>query len=227
MDLVIEDERLRDKTRVFDDRAQAGKLLAERLSDYKASDAIILAIPAGGVPVAFEIANALGLMMDIIVVRKIQIPDNPEAGFGAVGPEGDVIFNERLLSRLNLSQKEIELQIEKTKRVLEERNLKYRGKRPFPDLKNRVVILVDDGLASGYTMYEAVRFIKRKEPEKIIIAVPTAPRHTIDMLLPNVDEIYCLNIRSSYYFAVADAYKLWYDVDDKEVISLLNNINQE
>jgi len=219
--LVIEDITLRDKIHVFRNRSDAGNLLAQRLSDYKSSDAIILAIPAGGVPVAHEIAKALGCLMDLIIVRKIQIPGNTEAGFGAMGPDGEVVFNERLMRQLRLTQTEIEQQVEKTKKALEARNQAYRGGRPFPNVEQRVVIIVDDGLASGYTMYEAVKFLRKKGPKKIIIAVPTSPELTIQMLLPDVDEIYCLNVRKSFTFAVADAYRDWYDVSDEEVISLL------
>lgn len=221
MGWLIEDENLRDKIHVFRNRSDAGNLLAQRLSDYKSSDAIILAIPAGGVPVANEIAKSLELKMDLLIVRKVQIPGNTEAGFGAVGPDGEVVFNKGLMTQLRLTQREIEQQVEKTKKVLEARNLTYRGGRPFPDVEKKVVIVVDDGLASGYTMYEAVRFLKKKGAQKIVIAVPTAPERTIQMLLPNVDEIYCLNVRKSLTFAVADAYRAWYDVSDEEVLSLL------
>jgi predicted phosphoribosyltransferase len=158
--------------------------------------------------------------MDIIIVRKIQIPGNTEAGFGALGPDGEVIFNDMLLERLGLSEEEIQRQVNMTKKVLAERDLKFRGGRPFPDLRNRTVILADDGLASGYTMSEAVRFSGRKKAGRIIAAVPTASESSVRLLLPLVDELYCLNIRG-YPFAVAGAYEEWHDVSDEEVISLI------
>ena len=111
MGILVQEVSLRDKLHVFEDRNEAGRLLAEKLTGYKKSDALILGIPSGGVPIASEIANALDLPMDLIIVRKIQIPYNPEAGFGAVGPEGEVILNERLLSRLSLTEKEMKAQI--------------------------------------------------------------------------------------------------------------------
>ncbi|MEK6738211.1 MAG: phosphoribosyltransferase family protein [Planctomycetota bacterium] len=224
MGKLVENLKLRNKTRIFKDRAEAGKLLSEKLKHLASPDTIVLAIPAGGVPVGYEIAKSNGLLMDVLIVRKIQIPGNTEAGFGALGPDGKAIFNERLLRSLRLTEEEINQQIEKTKRVLEERNRSYRGNRPFPDLKNKVAVIVDDGLASGYTMLEAVNFVKSKQVKKIIVAVPTASESSIDLLLPEVDEIYCLNARALYPFAVAEAYMKWYDVGDEEVIALLRDL---
>ena len=224
MGRLIEDLKLRNKTRVFRDRAEAGKLLSEKLKHIAYPDTLLLAIPAGGVPVGYEIAKSNGLLMDVLIVRKIQIPGNTEAGFGALGPDGEAIFNERLLKSLRLTDEEINRQVEKTKRVLEERNRAYRGSRPFPDLKDKVAVIVDDGLASGYTMLEAVNFVKRKQAVNVIVAVPTASESSIDLLLPEVDEIYCLNARALYPFAVAEAYMKWYDVGDQEVIALLRDL---
>lgn len=224
MGKLIEELDLRNKIRVFRGRAEAGELLSEKLKHLASPDTIILAIPAGGVPVGYEIAKGNALLMDVLSVRKIQIPGNPEAGFGALGPDGEAIFNERLLRNLRLTEEELNRQIEKTKMVLEKRNRAYRGNRPFPDLKDKVVIVVDDGLASGYTMLEAVNFVKRKQTEKIIVAVPTASESSINLLLPEVEEIYCLNARALYPFAVAEAYMKWYDVGDDEVIALLRDL---
>lgn len=227
MGRLIEDITLRDKNYVFTDRTDAGKRLSEMLWEFKGKDLFVLAIPAGGVTVGYEIAKALKVSLDLIIVRKVQFPDNPEAGFGAVGPDEEVIFNELLLNKSGLTEQEIEEQVEKTKRVVRVRDQLFREGRPFPDVKNTDVIIVDDGLASGYTMYEAVRFIKRKGARKVIVAVPTAPEKTINMLLPEVDELYCLNIRRTPFFAVADAYKNWYDVGNEEVISILKRLKEE
>jgi len=220
MGRLIEDVDLRNRSYVFKERSDAGIFLAAILGNYAFSNALVLAIPAGGVPVAYELARNLGLAMDIVIVRKVQIPGNTEAGFGAMGPDGEVIFNEMLLRSLRLSKSEIARQIEKTKKVINARDLTYKYDRPFPELNDRTVILVDDGLASGYTMTEAIRFVKRKFAKKIIAAIPTASESAIELLLPLVDELYCLNIRG-YPFAVADAYKEWHDLSDEEVISYL------
>jgi len=227
MGKLIEDINLRDKIYVFEDRSEAGKRLSDLLLKYKDKKVIVLAIPAGGVPVGYEIAKALMVSLDLIIVKKIPFPDNPEAGFGAVGPDEEVLFNEMLLSRLGLTKQEINKQVERVKKQVRERNQNFREGKPFPNLNNKDVIIVDDGLASGYTMYEAVKFVKRKGAGKVIVAVPTAPEKTIQGLLPAVDELYCLNVRSTPFFAVADAYKNWYDVSDEEVILILNKIKEE
>jgi predicted phosphoribosyltransferase len=221
MGILFEDTSLRNKSHVFADRVEAGRLLSEKLLKYSDTDAIVLAIPAGGVPVASEIARGTHLAMDLVLVRKVQIPGNPEAGFGAVGPDGDVIINNELLRQLGLTHAEADQQIEKTRKVLDQRNSLFRKGRPFPDIAGKTVILADDGLASGYTMSEAVAFIKKKDPNSIVVAVPTAPRRTVDFIMPEVHEIYCLNVRSLYPFAVAEAYRTWHDVTDNEVLALL------
>jgi predicted phosphoribosyltransferase len=183
---------------------------------------MVLAIPAGGVPVAHEIAERLKLAMDLIIVRKIQLPDNTEAGFGAVGPAGESVLNERMVLSFGLSEATVEQQIAKAWKNVDERNRKFRQGKRFPDLKNMTVLLVDDGLAAGSTMTVAVQVVREKGARKIVIAVPTAPAHTVETLLPLVDEIYCLNVRGFYPFAVAEAYRSWHDVDDAEVLTLLH-----
>lgn len=226
MDNLIEEISLRDRLYVFENRDDAGRLLAEKLIKYKSSDAIVFGIPSGGVPVASEIANTLNLQMDLIIVRKIQMPYNPEAGFGAIGPGGEIILNEGLLNQLCLTEEEIKAQIKKTMDVIKKRNQLFRGEKPFPDLKDKIVIVVDDGLASGYTMLAAIKFIKRKIPQKIIVAVPTGSDRTVSFILPEIDELICLNVRSRFPFAVADAYKKWYDISDEEVLDIIKTVSK-
>jgi len=218
---LFEDRVLRNRTHLFKDRIDAGRLLGERISPFVTPDSLVLAIPAGGIPVALEVARELKVPLDLMIVRKIQIPGNTEAGFGAVGPDGEVIVNEDLLSRLRLSKEEIKKQVERTRKGVEARIRQFRGTRPFPGVSGRTVILVDDGLASGFTMGEAVRFLRRKQAGKVLVGVPTAPQGTIDWLLPLVDEIHCLNVRTSYPFAVAEAYEDWYNLTDSEALGLL------
>jgi predicted phosphoribosyltransferase len=218
---LIQDLSLRDKPRVFGDRTDAGRHLASLLRDHGRGDEIVLAIPAGGVPVASEIASSLSLRLDLVIVRKIQIPWNTEAGFGALDPDGGEVINKQLLGRLGLTQKETEAQIKKTKAVIEQRERLYRGDRPFPDLNGKDVILVDDGLASGYTMIAALRFVKRRKPVRTLIAIPTAPDKTIELLLAEADIVFCPNVRTGFPFAVAEAFRNWYDLTDEEVLSIL------
>ena len=220
---LVEDRSLRNQLYVFKDREDAGKLLARRLAPAVPPGAWVLAIPAGGVPVGLQIATVLHLPFDLMIVRKIQIPGNTEAGFGAIGPDGEVIFNEKLLRQLRLSDQEIGEQIEATRRVMVEREHLFRRGRPFPVIKDKPIILVDDGLASGFSMMQALRFAKKRDPKRIIVAVPTAPEQSINRILPFAEEVYCLNIRTHLSFAVAEAYENWYDLTDPEVISLLTN----
>jgi len=218
---IIENKNLRNKEFVFQDRKDAGEKLSEFLSDYESSNAIVLAIPAGGVAVAKEIKNTLSLPLDLVIVRKIQIPWNPEAGFGAINLDGYVVFNENLLSNLNLPERVVSSQVEKTRETLRKRNLLFRQGRDFPSLKDKTAIIVDDGLASGYTMIAAIEYVKGRNPSKLVIAVPTSSQRTIKKISSSVDILCCLNIREGYPFAVADAYRNWYDVSDEEVIKIM------
>lgn len=226
MHTFIEDKTFRNKLYVFKDRKEAGKFLSLRLVGYKDTDALVLGIPSGGVPVAAEIAKSLALPLDLFIVRKVQIPYDTEAGFGAVSPDNNVLLNEKLLNMLNLTEEEVEQQIQITREILKKRNELFREGLPFPTVKNKVTIIVDDGLASGYTMLSAISFIKRLEPQKIVVAVPTGLEKTVDLVLSQVDELVCLNVRSGFIFAVADAYENWYDLDDDEVISILQNFKK-
>jgi predicted phosphoribosyltransferase len=221
MTKLREDPLLRDMVSVFEDRTDAGKRLAELLAGYRDTAGIVLALPSGGVPVAAEIASALNLHLDLLIVRKVQIPDNPEAGFGAIGPDGEVLLNRELMKHLRLTDEKINIQIEKTRKIIEKRNRIFRSGRPFPSVQGMVAIVVDDGLASGYTMLSAVRFLRKMSLKKLVAAVPTGSKKTVEALVPEVDELVCLNVRSGPFFAVADAYRNWYDLTDKEVLSLI------
>jgi putative phosphoribosyl transferase len=223
MNEFVEDRALRDRRYVFEDRRGAGKLLAGKLTQYKGTGALILAIPSGGLPVAAETAKALNMQSDIIIVRKLQIPFNPEAGFGAMGPDGEVIINEELLSQLMLTEEAVKAQVKKTREVIRKRNHLFREGRPFPSCKDRSVIVVDDGLASGYTMLAALEYIKKRMPSRLIAAVPTGPERTIRKILTETDEVICLNVRSDFSFAVADAYRNWYDLTDEDVLTILKD----
>jgi putative phosphoribosyl transferase len=221
---IVENSELRDKIHVFDDRSHAGELLAELLKKYTGrTDVIVLAIPAGGVPVALQVSKKLGVPLDLAVTRKLHIPWNKEAGFGAVSWDGSVILNRPLVDSLGLSSEEINRCVEEEKQIIYSRMKKFRGTVPFPVLEGKVVIVVDDGLASGFSMLVTVKTLRNKA-RLVVVAVPTAPVSAINLLRPNVGQIVCLNIRSGSFFAVAEAYKEWYDLDDKDVIGLLENV---
>jgi putative phosphoribosyl transferase len=217
---VFDLPKLRNRVRIFQDRAAAGQVLAGMLEEYRGSPAIVLGIPAGGIAVAVEIAGALTLPLDLAVVSKITLPWNSESGYGAVAFDGTVILNEGLLSRLNLSDRDIREGIKKTEQKVARRVTLFRADRPLPDF-NRPVILVDDGLASGITLRAAIKALRQTGAGNIILAVPTAHWESIQIILGEVEAIYCPNIRSGLSFAVADAYKQWSDLDEQEVIKLL------
>ncbi len=225
---IIDEPLYRERTFVFKDRLHAGRLLAEKLRKYAFKEnVILLAIPAGGVPVAYEVAKQIGSPMDVIIVRKVQIPWNPEAGFGALAWDGVVILNEFLVRQLGLTEDLIERSVANTRRIVQERLRRFREDKPMPDLKGKVAVLIDDGLASGFTMLAAVRSVRRGSPERVVVAVPTAPESAIELLAHEVEEIVCLNIRSGPIFAVADAYVDWYDLTDEEVIEFLQKAQKE
>ena len=218
---LVEHPSLKNRVKVFRDRYEAGQLLGRELTRYKNVDTILLAIPSGGVPVASEISRVTGLPMDLIIVRKLQIPGNPEAGFGALSPDGKMVLNENLVKELGLTPHQIGEQAEKTLRVIQQRSIRFRRAKPLPELKGRHVIIVDDGLASGYTMIAAIQWVKKMAPRRVVVAVPTGSERTVERILPEVDVIFCLNVRSGFPYAVADAYRSWYDLSDEEVLKLI------
>ena len=221
LDDVIQDFYMRDRTQVFRDRREAGGALAESLSSYGSSDAIVMAIPSGGVPVAAEVSRLLQLRLEVVVVRKVQFPKDPEAGFGAVGPDGILVLNDYLLESSRMSHVVTEEQIAKARMGVNFREQLFREGEPYPDLKGKVVILVDDGLASGFTMLAAIGFVRSKGARKVVVAVPTGSERAVELVQERADEVHCLNIRSAPSFAVADAYKYWYDVSEEEALAIL------
>lgn len=224
---LIEDLSLRDSLYVFKDRAGAGKRLAAALRKAVKGNETVLAIPLGGVAVACEVARALSLPMDMLIVKKIQNPWNPEAGFGAVDAEGVELFDEKSITWLNLSEDEVSAQVRKTLVSIRRRNRFLRKGRSLPKVRGRSVILVDDGIASGYTMLSAVRFLKRKNAGEVTVAVPTAFDKTVGGILTEVDRMFCPNIRSGIAFSIADAYENWYDISEKEALSLIENLKRK
>jgi putative phosphoribosyl transferase len=218
---VTEDIGLRNREHVFRDRRDAGILLAEMLREYGGGNAYILAIPTGGVPVAREVSRLLGLKFDVAIARKVQLPDEPEAGFGAVGPDDVLVLNDDLMKERKLTQDIIERQVRKATQSVRWREEIFRENAPYPDLKRKTVIIIDDGLASGFTMLAIIRFARDRGANKVVVAVPTASERAAEMLLQEADEVYVLNIRGGMVFAVADAYEDWYDIGDEEALSIL------
>jgi putative phosphoribosyl transferase len=203
---------------MFKNRREAGEKLAESLEKYRAENPLILAIPRGGVEVGLQVAKKLDADFSLIVVRKLPLPDNPEAGFGAVAENGSTFILEN--AHYWLSWETIEQikqqQIDEIKRRIKV----LRGGNHLPEIEGRTVILIDDGIAMGSTMRAAIELCKIREAGKIVVAVPVAGREVADEIEKRVDELVVLEI-PEYFSAVAQAYEKWYDVSDEEVLDLL------
>jgi putative phosphoribosyl transferase len=219
--------QLHDRVGVFRNRPHAGQVLADMLAPYRQTDSLVIGIPAGGVPVAAEIARRLTLPIDVAVVSKITLPWNSESGFGAVAFDGSVHLNEALIPHLHLSAADIDDSVAKTTAKVKGRVQGLCGQRARPHLTGRTVIVVDDGLASGFTMQVAIETLHKQGAEQMIVAVPTAHTKAADKIRAHVAELYCPNVRGGWSFAVADAYQEWYDVDDAEVSRLLEQCWRE
>ena len=200
----------------FADRVDAGKRLASALTRFKSKDAIVLAIPRGGIVVGFEISKALGVSLDIIVPRKIGAPDNPELAIGAVTEDGTTILNERLVNDLGVPQNFIQKESERQRAEIERRLESYRGDVPYPSLKNRVVIIVDDGIATGYTMKAALASVRKKGAKAVVIAIPVGPPSTIKELERVTDHVICLYTPEEFY-AIGEFYEDFSQTTDEEV----------
>jgi predicted phosphoribosyltransferase len=219
---IVDEPIFRNRTCVFDDRLHAGELLAKKLEEYKGKkDTYVLAIPAGGVQVAFIVAKRLRIPLDLAITRKLHVPWNREVGFGAISWNGTIFLNESLITSLGLTRDDIDRCAVEEKEVIRRRLKKFRGDKPFPNLKNKTAIIVDDGLASGFSMLTTLKTIEQMDVKEKIVAIPTASTSAIDLIRPFADKVICLNIRSGPIFAVADAYKEWYDLEDEDVMNVI------
>ena len=218
---VHERPELRDRVGVFRDRTEAGEVVAGMLGEFRGSEAVVLAIPAGGLPVGAAVASALALPLDVAVVSKITLPWNTEVGYGAVAFDGTVRLNDDLVRGVGLGEEEIRRGIEETGVKVRRRVAALRGAEEALDLSGRSAIVVDDGLASGFTMRTALAALREVGASRIVIAVPTGSLNTVEELASRADALYCANIRGGWSFAVADAYQRWCDVDEGEAREIL------
>jgi putative phosphoribosyl transferase len=206
---------------VFRDRHEAGRLLAERLAVYAdRPDVVVLALPRGGVPVAFEIAAALHIPLDVMVVRKLGVPGYEELAMGAIASGGVQVVNEEVVRNLRLSPAVLESVAAMEHQELARRERLYRGERGPADVEGRTVILVDDGLATGSTMRAAVAALRQRRPARIVIAVPTAAPETCEELKAEVDEMVCATTPTPFY-GVGQWYDDFSQTTDEEVRELL------
>lgn len=213
--------------RTFRDRHDAGRRLADELRSYaKCPDVFVLALPRGGVPIGYEVASALGVPLDIFIVRKLGLPWHEELAMGAIASGGVRVLDEDLIQVARVSAADLERVTATEQAELERRERQYRGGRPFPDLRAKTVILVDDGLATGSTMRAAVEALRQKGPARIVVGVPVAAPETCDAFRTIADDIVCAETPEPFR-----AVGLWYDdfsqTTDDEVHELLDRARGE
>jgi putative phosphoribosyl transferase len=207
----------------FTDRHQAGRLLAKRLAHLKGEHPVVLALPRGGVPVGYEIARALAAPLDLVLVRKIGAPDQPELAIGAVadGEQPELVTDPQLAAWLAVPAGYLEAVKARELKEIERRRRLYFGDRPAVEVRGRAAILVDDGIATGATMLAAVRATRRRAPSRLVVAVPVASPDTLDRMQQEADEVVCLDTPTDF-MAVGQFYRHFPQLEDEEVIDLID-----
>jgi len=224
--LIIENRNLRDKSQIFPTRIDAGKQLA-KLMEGESIDAMLI-IPNGGIPIGLGILQRKMFkpeFIDLLIVKKIQVPWSTESGMGAITPDGELFLNEQLISHYDIKNQAIKDQVEKTMKRIKEIKVEFDISQDL-DVAGKSILIVDDGIASGFSMLAGVNWLMKKGASKIIISVPTAPERSLNILEYQVEKLYCVNIRTGYSFAVADAYKNWYDLSLTEAIDHFKKIKK-
>ena len=211
---------------LFANRIDAGRCLGRALKDLVGKDAVVLAIPRGGVVVGYEVAKALDLQLDVIIPRKIGAPSNPELAVGAMTEDGTVLLDDRLVEYLQVSEDYIRNESETQKLEIERRLRLYRGDVEYPSLENRDVILVDDGIATGSTMKAALASVRNRGAKTVVIAIPVGPPSTIRELEKEADHVVCLHTPESFY-AIGQFYEDFTQTQDREVTRLLRLNKQQ
>jgi len=201
---------------IFENRYDAGRQLATKLGEYKNQPVIVLAIPNGGVPVALQVALALSADLDLIISRKIPIPLSPEGGFGAVADNGTIILNQEVLKKINLNEQQVNYQVSKVRNDIQQRSLLYRGSRSISVVSGKTAIVIDDGLASGYTMMAAIESVRRRQPKQVIAAVPAASATAVKQVEKIADRVVTVVTAFAPKFYVSDFYRYWNVLSDKE-----------
>ena len=211
---------------IFRDHTDAGRRLASRLGEYAGRPGLlVLALPRGGVPVAFEVARSLGAPLDVFLVRKLGVPGHEELAMGAIATGGVRVVNEAVVRELGISGEVIDAVAARERAELERRALAYRGERPAPEVLGRTVFLVDDGLATGSTMRAAALAVRRQGPARVVVAVPVAARATCDELRAEVEDIVCAATPEPF-FGVGRWYQDFSQTTDEEVRELLARAKQ-
>lgn len=210
----------------FRNRQHAGRVLAQELAIYAVRpDVIVLALPRGGTPVAHEVAQALQAPLDVLVVRKLGVPGHEEYAMGAIASGGEQVLDAELVRELGIGAEAVDEVVSNEQHELERRERTYRGNRPAPDLAGRIVILVDDGLATGATMRVAVRAVRRQEPARVVVAAPVASPEACALLHGEADDVVCAEIPDSF-LGVGRWYLDFSQTSDEEVCRLLDEANR-
>jgi putative phosphoribosyl transferase len=209
----------------FDDRRDAGRHLVAFLNRGPQDNAIVLALPRGGVPVAEPLAEALNAKLDLAFVRKLAIPYSREMGFGAVAIDGSRMLNDRIVKHYGISKSEIESISEEVREEVRRRAREYVGHDSPPPVEGKDLYLVDDGLATGYSMIAAAKMVRNLNPKSMTLAVPVSPLGSLDAMEPYFDEIFCLIAQDTPPFAVASFYMDFHDTPDDEVREILRRKN--
>lgn len=211
---------------MFKDRYEAGQQLASSLKNYESRDhVIVLGLARGGVEVAVEVAKALHLPLNVLVPRKIGAPGNPELALGAVAEHGEGVFNSSIIQLLGVSRQYLAQEVEKEKKRAEQRLALYRQYAPLPELKDHLVILVDDGVATGATMLASIQAMRHAQVKKIVVAVPVSSTEALRLMEKAADEVVCL-LSSDDFGSVSLYYRHFDQTSDEEVIHLLKESNQ-
>jgi predicted phosphoribosyltransferase len=206
-------------------RVEAGKRLAEALKEVS-NNAIVLAVPRGGVVVGYEVAKALHVPLDVVIAKKIGAPGNPELAIGAVAEDGTLLLDANTVDMLNVSQAYIRDEVENQKAEIKRRLQRYRGDAPPPQVLNREVIVVDDGVATGATLKATLRSLRKRGAKPLVVAVPVGPKDTVAALKTEADRVVCLHTPELFY-AIGEFYEDFDQTADQEVIELLEKSRQE
>jgi putative phosphoribosyl transferase len=208
---------------MFTDRTEAGKILAKALSEYKDKNTIVLAIPRGGVIVAYEVAKALNAPLDLIIPRKIGAPNQPELAIGAVTEDGTTILNRDIVQYLRVPDDYIKTEVKRQIEEIKRRIQRYLGDKPRLSIEGKVVILIDDGVATGATTRAAIASIRKRKPALIVLAIPVGPPDTVKELREDADKVICL-MTPEPFFAIGQFYENFEQTSDEEVIQILNKL---
>lgn len=206
---------------MFYDRTDAGEKLAKLLGEYQGvKDTLVLGMPRGGVVCAKIVANALNLPLDVIIARKISAPSNPEYAIGAVTSSGEPVLNEEVIGTMGITPDYLDTEIIKQREIINNKLAMYRSKNKLPNIKDKNIIIVDDGMATGYTILAAIGFIKNQKPKSIIVAIPVLPQSIVEDIKKEVDNLIYISVPEEF-FAVGQFYEQFEQVSDEDVVSLL------